>query len=89
MAIAAKCSSFVKELLQWMTPDDLELKDTNGDTALCSAAVSGNVKIAEAMVIMNNNLPLIRDGHNILPFLIASFSEKQRHRVVFILYHSF
>jgi ankyrin repeat protein len=72
-----------------MTPDDLELKDTNGDTALCSAAVSGNVKIAEAMVIMNNNLPLIRDGHNILPFLIASFSEKQRHRVVSILYHSF
>jgi hypothetical protein len=36
IAIAAKCSSFVKELLQWMTPDDLELKDTNGDTALCS-----------------------------------------------------
>jgi ankyrin repeat protein len=72
LAAGTKRSTFVKDLLKWTTPDDLELTDKIGNTALCYAAKSGTVRIAEEMVKINNKLPLIRGDKEDLPLLMAS-----------------
>lgn len=77
IAASAQDVSFVKQVLKWMTPDELELKDTEGNTAFCYAAVSRTVKIAEEMVKINNKLPLIRGDKQCLPLLMASSMENR------------
>lgn len=52
--------AFVKELVQLLTDDDLELRNQEGETALCFAAKSGIVAIAKEMVKKTNRLPLVR-----------------------------
>jgi ankyrin repeat protein len=59
IATLAKNYSFVTETLKRMRPDDLELEDTDHNTALYYAALSGSVDIAKEMVNMNQKLPLI------------------------------
>lgn len=71
VAAAAKHTTFVKELLKVMTRDDLALQNTDGNTALCFAAASGIVVIAEEMVKMNENLPCIRNRQGLAPLLVA------------------
>nr|XP_011462376.1 PREDICTED: ankyrin repeat-containing protein At3g12360-like isoform X2 [Fragaria vesca subsp. vesca] len=61
IAAGAKRTLFVEELVMWMTPNDLELKNDVGNTALYFAAVSGIKRIAEVMVDINPTLPQIRD----------------------------
>jgi hypothetical protein len=56
-AAAVKRTYFVEKVLEWMTPGDLELTTTDGDTA---------INVAEEMVEKNNELPLIRNYLNIL-----------------------
>jgi ankyrin repeat protein len=73
IATLAKRSNFVTKLLEKMRPGDLELKDTDDNTALYYAALSGSVNIAKEMVIKNKNLPLIRpEGTMKLPLYAAS-----------------
>ncbi|KAF7848559.1 hypothetical protein BT93_L1846 [Corymbia citriodora subsp. variegata] len=60
-----------------MTPDDLEMQNKVGNTALCSAAASGVREIAEAMVNKNRWLPLIRGSNKAMPLCIAALSGKQ------------
>jgi hypothetical protein len=56
------------------TPKDLELmKTTSGFTALHSAAQSGNVRIAEQLVEMNNKLLSIKDVNEDTPLIVAAY----------------
>jgi hypothetical protein len=55
VAVAAKQTAFVKELLKCMSAKELEFKNSNGDTALPIATLLGNVKIAKKMVKKNLN----------------------------------
>ncbi|XP_059436471.1 uncharacterized protein LOC132169454 [Corylus avellana] len=84
IAAAAKRTNFVKELVKCMSADDLALQNKDGNTALCFAAASGIVTIAEEMVNMNNRLPCIRDSQGLTPLLIAA-SLGRRNMVSYLL----
>ena len=58
--------------MQFLTPQDLEGKDTNGYTALCFAAQLGIVIIAKEMVKKSPNLPSIRSSEGRTPLHIAA-----------------
>ena len=72
IAFASKHTSFVKEVVRFLTDEDLERINVNGDTALCFAAKLGTVKIAKEMVKKNNRLPLIRSSEERTPLHIAA-----------------
>ena len=72
IAFASKHTSFVKEVVRFLTDEDLERINVNGDTALCFAAKLGTVKIAKEMVKKNNRLPLIRSSEERSPLHIAA-----------------
>ncbi|KAB1220523.1 hypothetical protein CJ030_MR3G015776 [Morella rubra] len=71
-AAAAKHTRFVKELLKLMRRSDLELKNTEGWSALCFAAQSEKVRIAQEMVKLNNKLPYLRTNQGATPLQIAA-----------------
>jgi hypothetical protein len=62
IAVLAQRVVFVKELvnMKGMTPDDIALRDDSENTALCLAAGSDMVSIAQEMVKKNEELPLER-----------------------------
>jgi ankyrin repeat protein len=84
IATLAKRSAYVEKLLQLMNPEDLEMKDTDGNTALYYAALSGIVKIAEEMVKINNKLPFIHGKGEVLPLHMAS-TLRNREMVLYLL----
>ncbi|XP_062161761.1 uncharacterized protein LOC133868774 isoform X2 [Alnus glutinosa] len=75
IAAAAQHTTFITEMLKLIvsTPKDLELKTTYGFTALHSAAQSGNVRIAEQLVKMNNKLLSIQDVNEDTPLIVAAY----------------
>ncbi|XP_028959484.2 uncharacterized protein [Malus domestica] len=72
IAAGAKHTTFVQELVKWMMPSDLELKNDVGNTALYFAAVSGVKRIAEIMVDKNPRLPQIRGSKDSTPLHMAT-----------------
>jgi ankyrin repeat protein len=77
-AAAAKRTYFVQEVLNWMTPGDLELTTIDGDTALHVAAQTGEVKIAKEMVEKNNELPLIKNYKEMIPLHAAAYKRDRK-----------
>ncbi|KAL1359294.1 hypothetical protein HN51_004582 [Arachis hypogaea] len=67
---------FVQELLKKLDPHDLELKDKNKNNAFCSAAASGNMKIADMMIKKNGELPKKRGGVGMTPLYLAALQGK-------------
>ncbi|KAI4332218.1 hypothetical protein L6164_017145 [Bauhinia variegata] len=63
---------FVQELVRHMDQDELELQDYNGNTALFSAATTGNLQIAEILVKNNESLPRIRGKESVFPVQLAA-----------------
>ncbi|XP_028093374.1 ankyrin repeat domain-containing protein 29-like [Camellia sinensis] len=55
-----------------MNPEDLELQNSNGNTALCFAAAAGTVRIAEVMINKNEHLPMIRGSQGMTPLYMAA-----------------
>ncbi|XP_028119218.1 ankyrin repeat-containing protein At5g02620-like isoform X2 [Camellia sinensis] len=72
IAAAAKRIHFVEELVGRMNREDLELLNSNGNTALCLAAVAGTVRIAEVMINKNERLPMIRGSKGMTPLYMAA-----------------
>lgn len=77
IAACAAHREFVEELVKMMMPDELEMKNKDGNTALCLAAASGVTEIAKAMVDKNPQLPLIRGRNEARPLYIAAQLGKQ------------
>ena len=73
IAAAAEHTTFVKELLKLMKPEDLELETSYGYTALHSAAQSGNVDIAKQLVRENKKLLFIPNQQKEMPLHVAAF----------------
>ncbi|KAI4332603.1 hypothetical protein L6164_017498 [Bauhinia variegata] len=63
---------FVEELVKLMGEDELQLQDYNGNTALFSAATTGNRKIAEILISKNESLPTIRGKEPVFPVQLAA-----------------
>ncbi|XP_075673096.1 uncharacterized protein LOC142642590 isoform X2 [Castanea sativa] len=72
IAFASKHTAFVKEVVRFLTSEELEQQNVDGDTALCFAAKSGTVTIAEAMVNRNSRLLYIRSSEYRTPLHIAA-----------------
>ncbi|KAI8011485.1 Ankyrin repeat-containing protein ITN1 [Camellia lanceoleosa] len=72
IAAAAKRIHFVEELVGLMNPEDLELQNSNGNTALCFAAAAGTVRIAEVMINKNERLPMICGSQGMTPLYMAA-----------------
>ncbi|XP_065635646.1 ankyrin repeat-containing protein At5g02620 isoform X2 [Quercus suber] len=72
IAAAAKRTAFVKELVKYMTEEDLALQNKDKNTAICYAAASGIVEIAEVMVEKNKKLPMIRGNQGKTPLYMAA-----------------
>ncbi|XP_044509147.1 ankyrin repeat-containing protein NPR4-like [Mangifera indica] len=72
IAAGARHTTFVQELVNIMTPEDLALQNKVGNTALCFAAISGIKKIAEVMVDKNKRLSLIRGSKGATPLCMAA-----------------
>uniref|UniRef100_A0A9I9CEJ2 PGG domain-containing protein n=1 Tax=Cucumis melo TaxID=3656 RepID=A0A9I9CEJ2_CUCME len=84
IAAGAKHVEFVEKLIDIMTLDDMAIINTHGNTALCFAATSGVVRIAELMVKKNKDLPLIRGFGNATPlFMAISYQRKQMASYLF------
>ncbi|XP_035544584.1 uncharacterized protein LOC109012753 [Juglans regia] len=83
-AAASKHTNFVIKLLKLMNKEDLELKTTDGCTALFFAAQSGVVRIAMEMVKMNKDLLCIRAKQDVTPLLAAAM--RGRRNMVSYLY---
>ncbi|KAI3909174.1 hypothetical protein MKW98_012911 [Papaver atlanticum] len=63
--------SFAQELVKLMTPEALEIKDSDNSTALHGAALYGNIKTAEAIVRKNPKLTQMRDDDDLIPLQTA------------------
>ncbi|KAA8541207.1 hypothetical protein F0562_025186 [Nyssa sinensis] len=72
IAAAAEHVFFVAKLVEKMNENDLELQNKMGNTALCFAAATGNVQIAQLMVKKNYRLPLIRNPKAKTPLYMAA-----------------
>ncbi|KFK22657.1 hypothetical protein AALP_AAs60910U000500 [Arabis alpina] len=72
IAVAAKHKVFVRNLLRKMNKNDLALRNEAGNTALCFAAASGVVEIAEMLINMNPDLAMIRGGGGMAPIHMAA-----------------
>ncbi|XP_041027338.1 uncharacterized protein LOC121267517 [Juglans microcarpa x Juglans regia] len=71
IAAATEHTGFVKELVERMNPNELALKNLHENTAICFAAASGIVSIAEEMVKKNIELPMIRGRKRMTPLYMA------------------
>ncbi|KAJ9559414.1 hypothetical protein OSB04_014028 [Centaurea solstitialis] len=71
VAASAKKTDFVVELLKMMDKEDLLLQTKDGDTALCSAAIAGNVEMARILVTKNEDLLTISNKSGLMPLQVA------------------
>ncbi|XP_076921630.1 uncharacterized protein LOC143583118 [Bidens hawaiensis] len=72
-AVSTKAvKEFVKNLVDFMGKDDLELQNKTGDTALNSAAQAGNIEIAKIMLKKNPGLIDIPNKKTLMPLYIAA-----------------
>ena len=72
IAFTSKHTAFVKDVVRFLTREELQRPNVDGDTALCFAAKSGTVTIAKEMVARNYSLPLIRSNEERTPLHIAA-----------------
>ncbi|MFS7960584.1 putative ankyrin repeat-containing domain, PGG domain, ankyrin repeat-containing domain superfamily [Helianthus anomalus] len=68
--------NFVKNLVNMMTREELELKNKLGNTAFYVACVFGNTKMAKIMMEENNALSTIRGSHEYLPLSASALAGK-------------
>ncbi|KAJ4975839.1 hypothetical protein NE237_000945 [Protea cynaroides] len=72
IAAGTKRVEFVEEMVKWMQPYDLALKNKYDNTALYYAAATGITQIAKVMVTKNPTLPVIRGCKQLLPLNISA-----------------
>ncbi|GKE85965.1 ankyrin repeat-containing protein, partial [Tanacetum coccineum] len=78
---------FVKNLVNMMTKEDMEIQNKNENTALCLAATAGNIKMVEIMLKKNPGLLTIAGSRGMLPLYMSAL--QGRHNIVKYLYAAF
>ncbi|MCL7042350.1 hypothetical protein MKW94_002457, partial [Papaver nudicaule] len=64
----------VKELVQLMPTEALEITTYGGVTALSQTAVTGSIEIAKLMVEKNKNLLRIKNSYNFVPLVVSAIN---------------
>ncbi|GJW87205.1 ankyrin repeat-containing domain, PGG domain protein [Tanacetum coccineum] len=67
-------AQFVNKLVVEMEEAQLELKDNSGNTALCLAAINGNLEVVEIMVAKHKALLSMPDWEGMMPLCKAALS---------------
>ncbi|XP_027329359.1 ankyrin repeat-containing protein ITN1-like [Abrus precatorius] len=80
VAVSANSNTFVQGLVNLMTPEDLRIPNSDGNTAFCMAAISGNGEDFQIMIEKNENLPLIPGHDGLLPVHLAALTG--HHKIV-------
>ncbi|PWA74038.1 Ankyrin repeat-containing protein [Artemisia annua] len=78
---------FVRNLVNMMTLEDLEIQNKNDNTAFCLAATAGNIKMVEIMLEYNPRLLTIAGSKGMLPLYMSAL--QGRHNTVKYLYAAF
>ncbi|XP_047160126.1 uncharacterized protein LOC124830456 [Vigna umbellata] len=76
VAAGANHVHFVEELLQVLSDEHIDLRDSKGNTAFCFAVASGNMRIVELLLKRNPHLPRIRGGGGHTPLKFALMQGK-------------
>ncbi|KAI3836073.1 hypothetical protein MKW98_016377 [Papaver atlanticum] len=86
IAIMMKRWSFVQKLVERMTPEALEIKDSEDSTALHAAALYGNKDVAKAIASKNPKLTQMRDKFERVPLetAIVHFGDGQKDTVEYL-----
>ncbi|KAI3508791.1 hypothetical protein L1887_23806 [Cichorium endivia] len=74
VAVHAGNTLFVKNLVKLMDKDDMELQNSNSDTALCIAAVVGHVEVARILVEKHKSLVGLTGSQEKTPLYMAALS---------------
>ncbi|PWA39129.1 Ankyrin repeat-containing protein [Artemisia annua] len=77
VAASAQNTSVVRNLVHKMQIEDLRYQNLAGNTALCLAAMTGNVEIATIMVGLDPNLLTISNKNGMIPLYIAALYGKR------------
>ncbi|PWA84042.1 Ankyrin repeat-containing protein [Artemisia annua] len=78
VAASAQNTSFVRNLVDKMKIENLRYyQNLNGNTALCLAAMTGNVEIAKIMVDSDRDLLTICNKNHVIPLYIAALYGKR------------
>lgn len=78
VAAASKKTAFVRKLVEYLNENELALPNKHGNTALCFAAISGIVEIAEVMCKKNKKLPIIHGSNGMTPLRLAAMLGKRK-----------
>ncbi|XP_044461527.1 ankyrin repeat-containing protein ITN1-like [Mangifera indica] len=73
VAVMAEQTKILEKLLEYSTKEDLEVKNNMGYTAFFIAAINGFKDMVEIMLEKDNNLVRLKDAHNLIPIVAASF----------------
>ncbi|PIN17149.1 hypothetical protein CDL12_10194 [Handroanthus impetiginosus] len=77
IAASMKGTEFVKELVQIMSPNDLELQNEHGQTAFYYAAARGTVEMVTVMREKNSSLVSMCDEDMKTPLYVATREENK------------
>lgn len=76
LVAGTKNVDFVDKLVRMLSTEELELRDDNGNTALCYAAATAPIEIADIMIKKNKSLVSIRGGGEVTPLYVAALFAK-------------
>lgn len=71
VAVSAKSTTFVEELVKLMTLEDMQIQNVDKNTAFCMGAITGNGDFFQIMIGKNENLPVIPGHDGMLPVHLA------------------
>ena len=84
VAAFGKCTSFVKELVDYVIVEELAIENELHDVALGNVAASGMVELAKLMVEKNNELPMYCGNFGLKPFgTAAEIGHKEMARYLY------
>ncbi|KAJ0017931.1 hypothetical protein Pint_12274 [Pistacia integerrima] len=78
VAVATKSFAFGEKLIKHMKGEDLEAKNTDGNTAFFLIVASDNVRLVKQMWEKNKKLPSIRGANEMLPINMAAQSGHEK-----------
>ncbi|PNX76824.1 ankyrin repeat-containing protein, partial [Trifolium pratense] len=83
IAAGANHIHFVKELLEILDDNEIELQDIKGNTAFCFAAAAGNMEIVDLMRERIGHLPTKRGGNGYTPIQFAALQDEDWNLLFF------
>ncbi|KAL1348527.1 hypothetical protein HN51_024496 [Arachis hypogaea] len=76
IAVSMEQTSFVENLIDHMSLEDMQIRKVDGNTAFSMAAISGNLQIAKLLLHKNPGLVWIKGHKNMLPIELACWANQ-------------